>query len=110
MGSFRGVAAASIDWIATIRGRLGLLVQPNLLVYGTAGLAVVNAEAHASVAALGMGQISAREFDQFVYGLEADISSADIGISETLVVPGAVFNASADFGVVREGLNFKFGP
>jgi hypothetical protein len=57
-----------------------------------------------------MGQISAREFDQFVYGLEADISSADIGISETLVVPGAVFNASADFGVVREGLNFKFGP
>jgi len=63
MGSFRGVAAASIDWIATIRGRLGLLVQPNLLVYGTAGLAIVNAEAHANVAAFGIGQISARESD-----------------------------------------------
>jgi opacity protein-like surface antigen len=42
---------------------IGLLLQPNLLVYGTAGLAVVNAEAHASVAAFGMGEISARESD-----------------------------------------------
>jgi outer membrane immunogenic protein len=56
-------ASASIDLIATIRGRLGLLVQPNLLVYGTAGLAIVNAEAHANVAAFGIGQISARESD-----------------------------------------------
>src|SRR6516162_1935705 len=36
-------ASASIDWLATLRGRAGVLVQPNLLLYGTAGLSVVNA-------------------------------------------------------------------
>lgn len=30
---------ASIDWFGTVRGRLGVLVSPSLLVYGTAGLA-----------------------------------------------------------------------
>ena len=54
-------ASASIDWIATIRGRVGVLVQPRLLIYGTAGLAIVNAEAHGSVNAFGFRQLSARE-------------------------------------------------
>jgi outer membrane immunogenic protein len=30
---------ASIDWFGTVRARLGVLVSPSLLVYGTAGLA-----------------------------------------------------------------------
>src|SRR5215472_16700804 len=42
-------ASASIDWLATMRGRAGVLVQPNLLVYSTAGLAIAHAEAHGSV-------------------------------------------------------------
>ena len=46
--------------------------------------------------AVGGGQIGYNwQSNQFVYGLEADISAADIGISETLVVPGAALNASA---------------
>src|SRR5215475_13791975 len=47
--------------------------------------------------AVGGGQIGYnwQSPQRFVYGLEADISAADIGISETLVVPGAVLNASA---------------
>src|SRR5215831_4013595 len=65
-------ASASIDWIATIRGRFGVLVQPRLLIYGTAGLAIVNAEARASVNSFDFGQISVSESDTetgFVYGV-----------------------------------------
>ena len=42
-------ASASIDWITTLRGRFGILLKPNLLLYGTAGLAIVHAEANGSV-------------------------------------------------------------
>ena len=67
-------ASASIDWLANFRGRLGVLVQPNLLVYGTAGLAVVHAQAHGSVTTFGFGQISASASDTgtgLVYGMRA---------------------------------------
>jgi outer membrane immunogenic protein len=34
-----GVVTAGVDWLGTVRGRLGYLVTPGLLVYGTGGLA-----------------------------------------------------------------------
>src|SRR5262245_61656459 len=40
-------AGASIDRLATVRGRFGVLVQPGLLAYATAGLGWVHAEGHA---------------------------------------------------------------
>src|SRR5262245_33187694 len=44
----------------------------------------------------GGGQIGYNwQSNQYICGLEGDISAADIGISETIVVPGAVLNASA---------------
>ena len=106
-------ASASIDWLATIRGRLGVLVQPNLLVYGTAGLAVVHAEAHGSVTTFGFGQISASASDTqtgLVYGIGVEsmwtqrmsVRLEYLGFSE----PDRI----GDFGIVRAGLNFKFGP
>jgi outer membrane immunogenic protein len=106
-------ASASIDWLATIRGRFGLLVQPNLLIYGTAGLAIVNAEAHGSVTVLGFGQISAHQSDTetgVVYGIGVESQLTErmsarlewLGFSE----PDRI----GDFGIVRAGLNFKFGP
>jgi outer membrane immunogenic protein len=106
-------ASASIDWIATLRGRLGVLVQPNLLVYGTAGLAVVNAEAHASVTSFGFGQISASESDTetgLVYGvgIESKFTERMSGRLEYLGFSQP--DRIGDFGVVRAGLNFKFGP
>src|SRR5215471_1922484 len=105
-------ASASIDWLATIRGRLGVLVQPNLLIYGTAGLAIVHAEAHASVNTL-FGGISAHASDTetgFVYGIGVEHKLNEkmsarleyLGFSE----PDRV----GDFGILRAGLNFKFGP
>jgi outer membrane immunogenic protein len=44
MGFVTGVEAdiqgnANLSWLGTVRGRLGYLVTPNLLVYGTGGLA-----------------------------------------------------------------------
>src|SRR5262249_37415949 len=35
-----GTASLGVDWFATLRGRLGVLVNPNLLVYATGGWAV----------------------------------------------------------------------
>ncbi len=50
--SRRYIAAGPIDvrasqnWSGSLRGRLGYLVQDNMLVYGTAGLAMGNVRAH----------------------------------------------------------------
>src|SRR5262245_13031068 len=68
-------ADASIDWLATIRGRFGVLVQPNLLLYGTAGLAIVHGEGHASV---GSFHASVSETDTgFVYGVGVENKLSD---------------------------------
>src|SRR4051812_39934239 len=37
--------SASADWLATVRGRVGFLATPALLLYGTGGLAVANVRA-----------------------------------------------------------------
>jgi outer membrane immunogenic protein len=100
-------ASGSIDWLATVRGRAGVLVQPRLLVYATAGLAVVNAETSFS----GMGfKVSHSETDTgFVYGIGVESKWTDttsvrleyLGFGET--------NAADSFGIIRVGVNFKFG-
>jgi opacity protein-like surface antigen len=43
------VASRSLDWIGTIRGRLGGLVTPNLLLYATGGLAYGEVRSNATV-------------------------------------------------------------
>ena len=103
-------ASASIDWLATFRGRAGILVQPNLLVYGTAGLAVVHAQAHGSVTTFGFGQISASASDTetgLVYGIGVESMWTE-RMSVRLEYLG--FSELGDFGIVRAGLNFKIGP
>jgi outer membrane immunogenic protein len=101
--------SASIDWIATIRGRLGVLAQPNLLIYGTAGLAIVNWEARVSF--MGFDELSTHGTDSgFVYGVGVESKLSErisarleyLGFSEQ---PDRI----GDFGIVRAGLNFKFG-
>jgi len=105
-------ASASIDWLATIRGRFGVLVQPNLLVYATAGLSVVNAEGHASVTVPGAGSLraSVSETDTtFVYGVGVE-SKINESMSLRLEYLGfGDTDAIGDFGIVRAGLNFRFG-
>ncbi len=106
-------ASGSIDWIATIRGRAGILVQPHLLIYATAGLAIVSGEARGSVSVVGLPTISASQSDTstgFVYGLGVESKWSDtmsvrleyLGFGETDVADG--------FGIVRVGVNFKRNP
>jgi len=101
--------SASIDWLTTIRGRAGILVQPNLLLYGTAGVGIVHWEAHANMLGLPIFQTSGTETG-FVYGIGVESRLTErmsarveyLGFNET--------DRIGDFGILRAGLNFKFGP
>jgi outer membrane immunogenic protein len=106
-------ASASIDWITTLRGRFGMLVKPNLLLYGTAGLAIVHAEANGSVNAFGLGQISVRESDTgtgLVYGIGVESMLTERMSARLEYLGFSQPERIGDFGVIRAGLNFKFGP
>jgi outer membrane immunogenic protein len=86
--SFSGME--HVDWMATVRGRLGYLISPGILLYGTAGLGIVD--------------VHGTETD-FVYGL---------GI-EGKLTPGTTVRleyigfADTEIDVIRVGLNFKLG-
>jgi outer membrane immunogenic protein len=106
-------ASASIDWLATIRGRVGVLVQPRLLLYGTAGLSIVNAEARGSVSAIGLGTLGVRESDTetgFVYGIGVEGKLTDRTSARLEYLEFSEPDRIGDFGILRAGLNFKFGP
>src|SRR5262249_29987642 len=106
-------ATGWIDWIATIRGRAGVLVQPGLLLYATAGIGIVNAAVHGCVNVIGLGLISARDSDTetgFVYGIGLE-NKFNERMSLRLEYLGfGNFDKVGDFGIVRAGVNFKFGP
>ncbi len=96
-------AEASIDWMATLRGRLGILVDPQVLAYATAGVGIVGASAEASVPGLTFSDDDTET--DFVYGLglEGNISP---GMSARIEYLGY---ADLDIDVIRAGLNFKLG-
>jgi opacity protein-like surface antigen len=84
----------TIDWLGSLRGRVGYLLQPGLLVYGTAGL----------------GFVSAFDTDAgFVYGLgvEGRLSDTMSARLEYLSFENDSVNDDG-VGVIRAGLNFKF--
>jgi outer membrane immunogenic protein len=85
----------TIDWLGSARGRLGYLLQPGLMVYGTAGIGVVSA------------------FDSeagFVWGLGVE---GRVTESMTARLEYLNFDTDSHHGdgvdVIRAGLNFKFG-
>ena len=85
----------SIDWLGSVRGRLGYLLQPGLLVYGTAGVGVV----------------SANENDTgFVWGL-----GVEGRVTDTMTARLEYLNFDTDshhgdgVNVIRAGVNFKLG-
>jgi outer membrane immunogenic protein len=105
-------ASASIDWLATVRGRLGVLVQPNLLLYATAGLGIVHAEGHASVTVPGAGSLRASVSDSdtgFVYGVGVESKISDTMSVRVEYLGFGDIDAVGDFGILRAGLNFRFG-
>jgi outer membrane immunogenic protein len=86
--SFSG--ADGVDWFGTVRGRLGYLISPSILLYGTGGLGLIDFEGHGTET-------------EFVYGLgiEGKLTQAT-----TLRLEYLNFSDS-DVDVVRVGLNFK---
>ncbi len=60
-----GRISAGVDWMGTVRGRLGYLVTPTMLVYGTGGLAYGGAHASASHTAFTIGALSGANDAQF---------------------------------------------
>jgi outer membrane immunogenic protein len=93
-------ASASIDWMATGRGRLGYLLTPSILAYGTAGFGFASGSGSVS----GIGSFSDTESD-LVYGigLEAKVSPTMSARIEYLGF------SDLEIDVIRAGLNFKLG-
>ena len=92
----------SIDWLASVRGRLGYLIQPRLLLYGTAGVGLVESSGR------GSGTDGA-----FVWGLgvEGKINPTMSARLEYLSYNTDSTQAHADtIGVIRAGLNIKLEP
>jgi outer membrane immunogenic protein len=79
-----------IDWVGTVRGRLGYLVNQSILVYGTAGLGFIDFDRGGSET-------------EFVYGLgiEGKLTEAT-----TLRLEYLAFS-DTDVDVVRVGVNWK---
>jgi outer membrane immunogenic protein len=97
-------ATASIDWLATARGRFGYLLTPRLLAYGTAGFGIASASGSAAIP--GALKISVDDTDtDFVFGLGLESKISDrLSLRAEYLAYGDL-----DIGVFRAGLNFKLG-
>jgi outer membrane immunogenic protein len=125
------------NWLFTLRGRVGWAVQPNLLVYGTGGLAVTNLQVAVSFSdnngipgASGAGSSSSTKLGWavgggFEYAFDRNWTAkieylfVDFGSVTTSALvfhrgPGAGYSqaisTSADLAasIVRGGINYKF--
>jgi outer membrane immunogenic protein len=99
---------SSIDWLATVRGRVGYVVQPGFLAYATAGFGFVSGSASASLDVPGfdIDRLHSDDTDaSFVYGfgIESRLSPATLLRIEYLGF------SDADLDIVRAGLSIKLG-
>jgi outer membrane immunogenic protein len=85
----------TIDWLGSARGRLGYLIQPGLLVYGTAGV----------------GLVKGGDTDTgFVYGLGVEGRLSDTMSARVEYLAFDTDRAHGDkVDVIRAGLNIKLG-
>jgi opacity protein-like surface antigen len=84
----------AFDWLGSVRGRVGYLLQPGLLIYGTAGL----------------GFVSAVDTEAgFVYGLGVESRLTDMMSARVEYLSFDNDSVHGDgVSVIRAGLNFKF--
>jgi outer membrane immunogenic protein len=125
----------NLDWLASIRGRLGFLATPNLLLYGTAGAAFGHTKYNATLSSVPPGTVWAVSFDDDSRvgwvaggGGEWALTSNWLLRAEYLFyrLPGASAVATGnpnnfpgftirynwhdfDVNVVRVGVSYKFG-
>jgi outer membrane immunogenic protein len=99
-------ASASLDWLATVRGRVGFLIDPRILAYATAGIGIASWSAEAGITSCPECHVKldGRETD-FVFGLGVEGK-----ISETMSARvDFLSGGDVDADVVRAALNFKLG-
>jgi outer membrane immunogenic protein len=108
LGGACAFASASLDWLATFRGRVGYLVSPGVLAYATAGFGVASwsAEAGASVPGLPPVRVQSDGTESdFVLGLGIEGK-----INETMTARLELLGFDDfDVDIIRAGLNFKLG-
>jgi outer membrane immunogenic protein len=116
-----------LDWFGTVRGRVGYLVTPNALLYGTGGFAYGHAtsSASATAAGLGIGSSVGKDMNGWTAGagleyalthwlsfkteyLFVDLGSANLASG---VAAGVPFSLSEKTTVhsVKAGINVKLG-
>jgi outer membrane immunogenic protein len=103
--SFMGASVSgSIDWMATVRGRLGFLAAPNVLFYGTAGFGYASGTGSANVPGLVNFSVTDSESD-LVYGvgLEGKLTNTMSARIEYLAF------SDLEIDIIRAGINFKLG-
>lgn len=107
LGCISANVNGSIDWMATVRGRLGFLISPNFLAYGTAGFGIASGSSGASASGFRLTErfsVSGTEIDLvFGIGLEAKFNPMTTARIEYLTF------GDLDIDVIRAGLSFKFG-
>jgi outer membrane immunogenic protein len=85
--------ADTVDWLGTVRGRLGYLLTPGVLAYGTAGVGLVNFGNH-------HGSDTNTEFVAGV-GVETKLTQATTVRLEYLNL------TDSDIDIIRVGVNWK---
>ena len=120
-----------LEWFGTARPRLGVLATPNLLLYGTGGVAFGQVKDSYTAAVAGFGTVATATVDDVKAGWTAGagIEGAfgggwsakveylyiDLGkLQQTVTLPlagvTATFNSRVTDNIVRVGLNYKWGP
>jgi outer membrane immunogenic protein len=136
--SFTVNSSVSSDWLATVRGRVGFLATPALLLYGTGGLAVANVKSNFLFTDTFATARESASIDRTRYGWTAGVGAeyalmngwsvkaeylyVDLGRESTtstnltaftppIAFPANVFTHSVDLrsNIVRVGANYKFG-
>jgi outer membrane immunogenic protein len=119
-----------LEWFGTARPRLGVLATPNLLLYGTGGVAFGQVKDSYTATVAGLGTVATATVDDVKAGWTAGagIEGAfgggwsakveylyiDLGkLQQTVTLPlagvAATFNSRLTDNIVRVGLNYKWG-
>jgi outer membrane immunogenic protein len=119
-----------LEWFGTARPRLGVLATPNLLLYGTGGVAFGQVKDSYAATVAGLGTVATATVDDVKAGWTAGagIEGAfgggwsakveylyiDLGkLQQTVTLPlagvAATFNSHVTDNIVRVGLNYKWG-
>jgi outer membrane immunogenic protein len=111
LGGMCAHASASLDWLATVRGRIGYLIDPRILAYATAGIGIASWSAEAGISGCDPRvlqcpeiHLKGRETD-FVFGLGVEGKLSETMSARVDFLTGGDLDAD----VVRAGLNFKLG-